>query len=135
MLSKSLQATGTQYPFFVMTGPGVSKTVMSRLKTVSTGVIPVTSIENTNDGHEASWRNSEFLKLNIWNLTIFEQIVYLDADTLVLESIDDVSSSSVKAELCIGLIFFCSESFLIGTALLQLLQMYFLQINSMLVFL
>jgi hypothetical protein len=90
VLVKSLQATGTQYPLFVLTGPEVSPTVISRLKSLCTGVIPGALIQNNYEGHEASWTNSEFLKLNIWNLTVFEQIVYLDADTLVLESIDEV---------------------------------------------
>jgi hypothetical protein len=92
VLSKSLQATDTQYPLFVLTGPEVSKTVLSRLKPLCNGVIPGALIQNTYEGHEASWTSSEFLKLNIWNLTMFEQIVYLDADTLILESVDEVRS-------------------------------------------
>jgi len=90
VLSKSLQATGTQHPLFVLTGPAVSTTVMSRLKALCSGIISGDRIQNSHEGHDASWTNSEYLKLNIWNLVAFEQIVYLDADTLILENIDEL---------------------------------------------
>ena len=93
-MSKSLQATGTLYPLFVLTGPEVSKTVLSRLTPLCAGIIPGAMIQNTHEGHTASWTQSAYLKLNIWSLTMFEQIVYLDADTLIVESVDDVSDCS-----------------------------------------
>jgi len=89
-LSKSLRATGTTIPFFVLVGPEVSKTCVSRLRVTCDAVIQAPIIHNAYEGHEASWANSELLKLNIWNLTMFDQVVYLDADTLVLECVDEL---------------------------------------------
>ena len=86
-MSKSLQATGTLYTLFVLTGPEVSTPLCA-------GIIPGAMIQNTHEGHTASWTQSAYLKLNIWSLTMFEQIVYLDADTLIVESVDDVSDCS-----------------------------------------
>ncbi|CAE7648244.1 GYG2, partial [Symbiodinium microadriaticum] len=45
---------------------------------------------NPYDGPQQSWSNSQFLKLNIWNLTCFEKVVYLDADTMIVEPIDEL---------------------------------------------
>lgn len=42
--------------------------------------------------NEVSWTNSELTKLNIWNLTQFKKVVYLDADVLLLENIDELFS-------------------------------------------
>lgn len=90
-LSKSLKATNTQFPLFVLVGPYVSCAVTSRLRPLCNGFVEGQHIEPTDEFRtNASWAKSEFLKLNIWNMTIFDQVVYLDADTLVLECIDEL---------------------------------------------
>lgn len=43
-----------------------------------------------NSEHEVSWANSEFTKLHIWNLSQLNKVVYIDADALVLENIDEL---------------------------------------------
>lgn len=43
-----------------------------------------------NSEHEATWTNSELTKLNIWNLIQFKKVVYVDADAIVVENIDEL---------------------------------------------
>uniref|UniRef100_A0A0K6S9Q6 Uncharacterized protein n=1 Tax=Chromera velia CCMP2878 TaxID=1169474 RepID=A0A0K6S9Q6_9ALVE len=40
--------------------------------------------------HVDGWVNSGFTKLRIWQLTVFSQVVYVDADCVVCEAIDDL---------------------------------------------
>ena len=89
VLCKTLSATGTEVPFYVIVGPNLSQATVTRLKSMCSGVIIGKDIVNPYDGPEQSWTNSQFLKLNIWNLTCFDKVVYLDADTMVVESIDE----------------------------------------------
>lgn len=42
--------------------------------------------------HVPGWVNSGYTKLNIFAMEEYEQIVYIDADALVLESVDEVFS-------------------------------------------
>jgi len=48
----------------------------------------------------ASWSNSEFIKLNLWNLTCFEKIVYIDADALVIDCIDELFDRECSFAAC-----------------------------------
>lgn len=90
VLGKTLKATGTDIPFYVIVGPKVSQATVNRLKCMCSGVIYGSHIANPYDGPNQSWTDSEFIKLNIWNLTCFDKVVYLDADTMVMEPIDEV---------------------------------------------
>lgn len=40
--------------------------------------------------HVEGWVNSGYTKLHIWSLVEFEKIVYVDADALVLENVDEL---------------------------------------------
>ena len=79
-------------------GPQVSESSKNRLQTMCDSVIEVDVILNPykSEGHEASWTNSELTKLHIWNLTQFRKIVYVDADVLILENIDELFHISSK---------------------------------------
>ena len=82
------------YPIYILVSPEVSEATRFRLQSICDGIIPVESIccPYKNPEHDASWTNSELTKLNIWNLTQFKKVVYLDADVLVLENIDELFS-------------------------------------------
>ncbi|EKX51383.1 hypothetical protein GUITHDRAFT_65972, partial [Guillardia theta CCMP2712] len=43
-----------------------------------------------------AWDQSGYTKLNIWKLTEFSKLVYVDADCLVMESIDDLFSRETR---------------------------------------
>ena len=115
VLAKSLKATRTIYPFVVLLGVDVSQATEVRLKAMCDLTIRVTNIacpysssspSNTNSNSSSSnssssnssnsssscWVNAELTKLHVWNLTQYRKIVYLDADTLVMENIDELFS-------------------------------------------
>ena len=72
-------------------GPQVSESSKTRLVTMCDSMVEVDSIMCPyKGGHEASWTNSELTKLHVWNLIQFRKIVYVDADVLILENIDEL---------------------------------------------
>lgn len=86
------------FPICILISPQVSESTKARLQNISNFVIRVESIlcPYKNVMHEASWTNSELTKLHIWNLTQFRKIVYIDADALVLENIDELFNIESK---------------------------------------
>jgi glycogenin glucosyltransferase len=80
------------YPIVVLVTPQVSEATKIRLQSICNQTITVEPIicPYKNTEHEASWTNSELTKLHVWNLLQFEKVVYLDADTLVIENIDEL---------------------------------------------
>ena len=40
--------------------------------------------------HVEGWVNSGYTKLQIWNLVDYDKVVYIDADTLVLQNVDEL---------------------------------------------
>jgi len=104
VLAKSLKATRTIYPFVLMLGVDVSQATEIRLKAmcdltirVSNIACPYASVSSTQPSSSSSssssgscWENAELTKLHIWNLTQYRKLVYLDADTLVMENIDEL---------------------------------------------
>ena len=57
----------------------------------------VSKISNERKTIRSDW-NGVFTKLNIWNLTKYEKVIFLDADTLVVKNIDDLFNCSY--EIC-----------------------------------
>ena len=54
-------------------------------------IIEVPAIPNPNDKvHVKGWVNAGYTKLHVFNLTRFRKVVYIDADALVLENIEDL---------------------------------------------
>jgi alpha-N-acetylglucosamine transferase len=46
---------------------------------------------STGESHVVGWAETGYTKLHLWSLVQFDHVVYLDADTLVLENIDEVT--------------------------------------------
>ena len=91
-LLQSLQDVQTTYPVFLLTAVSLSETQASSL----TGrgfhlipsqrrfVIPADTLSNIQQKH---WRHT-FAKLELYSLSGFDKIIYLDADMLVCRNID-----------------------------------------------
>jgi alpha-N-acetylglucosamine transferase len=58
------------------------------------GLTPVVvdSIPAPSLSHVSEWDNAGYTKLNIWGLTEWDFLVYVDADCLVLSNMDDLFS-------------------------------------------
>lgn len=91
VLHKSLVDTNTRYPFLVLITEDISVDTISTLdkyhiphKTIRMKINNPTNVEN---GHR--WFPT-YSKLNVFDQTQFDKIVYLDADMLILRNIDEL---------------------------------------------
>eukprot|EP00931_Biecheleriopsis_adriatica_P070286 TRINITY_DN44063_c0_g1_i1.p1 TRINITY_DN44063_c0_g1~~TRINITY_DN44063_c0_g1_i1.p1 ORF type:complete len:251 (-),score=36.41 TRINITY_DN44063_c0_g1_i1:294-1046(-) len=91
-LSSSLKATGTDHlPMLVLHTDQVSAITLSRLRADSCLVLRrVEAIANPHTTDVAGWVNSGFTKLRLWEQEDFVKLIYIDADCLVLENIDEL---------------------------------------------
>lgn len=82
----------SQAPIHVLVTSNLSEATCRRVKSLCVlgDVIPVEGIPSPYPSSNASWSESEFTKLHLWNLVQFERIVYIDADCILTESVDEV---------------------------------------------
>lgn len=113
-LSKTIKKYNA-YPLCVMADSKLSKSTLKRLEDMVDRVVLVPEIKNpyhttnpsnhsvvsekhSNDnGDDAvedkecpTWLGSEFTKLNIWGLTEYEKVVYIDADAIIVDCTDEL---------------------------------------------
>lgn len=97
-LACSLKSTGTARKLMVMHTDQVSKAVISRL--AGDSFLQMRLVEAITNPHETSvegWINSGFTKLRLWQQDDFDKIVYIDADCVVLESVDELFEHACPA--------------------------------------
>lgn len=121
-LAKSLRKRNTAHAFYVMVTEDVSKTIVKQLERLSDGILMVSKIaspygdstaaagaaDEAADGKSGagtakkapSWLGSEMTKLNLWSLTQFDKLVYIDADCLVMENIESLFDRETDFGLC-----------------------------------
>ena len=91
-LNESLRRTGTRYPLLVVlscdTPQNVETTLVSRNIKVFRlkGSLKIPDIHRTSNGH---WGNT-FDKIQLFGLTDYEKLVYVDSDMMVLQNIDEL---------------------------------------------
>ena len=90
VLWKSLMDTNPKYPFHLLITPNLSKETMNLLEISKIKLIKINPIKNPilNDPNDRRFYN--YSKLNMWSLTQFDKIVYLDADMVILHNIDEL---------------------------------------------
>lgn len=89
-LARSVEDSGTTADFVVLHTGKVSGAIVEKIKRTNAVVRLVAGIENPHETDVAGWANSGFTKLRVWEQDDYEKIVYVDADCLVLENIDDL---------------------------------------------
>ncbi len=89
-LGRSLDETGSSLPRVVMVTPDVPDAVASQLAACGWDPCPVAPIANPHPDGELLFPRFglSFSKLRAFDLTEFERVVFLDADTLVLRNVD-----------------------------------------------
>lgn len=89
-LGRSLDKTGSSLPRVVMVTPNVPDAVASQLAACGWDPCPVAPIANPHPDGELLFPRFglSFSKLRAFDLTEFERVVFLDADTLVLRNVD-----------------------------------------------
>ncbi|TMW64578.1 hypothetical protein Poli38472_011458 [Pythium oligandrum] len=104
-LAYSLFKANARYPLLVLHTPQVTSACCEKLARffqplqaklpISLRCVPEIGIpERTEHVHVAGWVNSGYSKLNIFALEEFEKIVYIDADALVLQNVDELFDRS-----------------------------------------
>jgi len=90
VLWKSLQSTFPKYPFHLLITPNISNNTITILNKCNIPIIKIDPIKNPflNDNKDRRFYN--YSKLNMWNLTQFNKIVYLDSDMIVMHNIDEL---------------------------------------------
>jgi len=90
VLWKSLNDTKPKYPFHLLVTPNLSDETMTLLDKSGIKTIKIDPIKNPilNDPKDRRYYN--YSKLNMWSLTQFDKIVYLDADMVVMHNIDEL---------------------------------------------
>lgn len=88
VLDKCLKLTKTKYPLSILTTPNIEEIAISILEKSNINIIKTNNLFLEN--HEIDKWYYTFSKLNIFSLTQFEKIVFIDLDTVVTENIDDL---------------------------------------------
>jgi glycogenin len=93
VLHRSLVRSEARYPFLVLTTPNLAASTYQQLQQSGIPYQPIPPIElNTAlPTHQARWQ-ATYSKLQIFNQTQFDKLVYLDADMLVYQNLDDLFS-------------------------------------------
>jgi len=92
VLGRSLAESGTRVPRFVMATPDVSARARSTLLQQGWEIVDVDPIESPSSKTAQIYPRFAlaFTKLRAFGLEIFDKLVNLDADTVVLRNIDDL---------------------------------------------
>jgi hypothetical protein len=91
-LGKSLEMSGTRIPRVVMVTADVSRQARRRLVELGWRIHGIEPIANPKPVESRMFRRFDavFTKLRAWQLTEFDRVVLLDADTLVVQNVDDL---------------------------------------------
>ncbi|KAJ4968728.1 hypothetical protein NE237_015429 [Protea cynaroides] len=93
VLGKSIRNTGSTKEMVVLVSDGVSDYAKKLLQADGWIVEPITLLANPNQVRpKRFW--GVYTKLKIFNLTTYKKVVYLDADTIVVKSIEDLFKCS-----------------------------------------
>lgn len=94
VLGKSLRNTKTTRQLVLMVTAGVSEGMRQRLNEVWDLLINIDQLDSFDEENLAQLKRPElgctFSKLRAWKLTQFSKCVFMDADTLVLQNVDDL---------------------------------------------
>jgi glycogenin len=93
VLHRSLMQSGTAYPLLVLTTPNLADRTFQLLNHhgIAYRPIPPIALDTALPSHQARWQ-ATYSKLQIFNQIQFDKLVYLDADMLVYQNLDELFS-------------------------------------------
>ena len=116
-LGGSLKASGTTVPMVVMVTADVSAPTRSRLQAQGWGLRDISPISNPEPSTQMLPRfGAAYTKLRAWQLTEFDKVVFLDADTIVMKNVDDLFE---RPEIAGAPDFFLPDRFNSGVMVLE----------------
>ncbi|APR81469.1 Glycosyl transferase (Sulfolipid biosynthesis) protein [Minicystis rosea] len=91
-LGRSLRASGTREAMVLMVTADVPKRARAKLATQGWMVREIAPVKNPTPAREQLFPRFDkvFTKLRAWELSDFDKVVLLDADTVVLQNIDEL---------------------------------------------
>lgn len=89
-LGRSLQIHGTKEPMVVMATPDVPEAARRALHAEGWSIREVPPIENPSKEVLFPRFGATFCKLRVWQLTEYDKVVFMDADTIALQNLDDL---------------------------------------------
>ncbi|ESO08120.1 hypothetical protein HELRODRAFT_75443, partial [Helobdella robusta] len=96
VLAETLRQTNTQQDLVIMITNDVSEELQALLKASFNDVQAVSAIDSGDYEHLSLLQRSElgvtFTKIQAWRLVEYRKCVFMDADTLVLQNVDDLFS-------------------------------------------
>lgn len=100
VLLHSLKLTRTRVPVVCMVTERVGEAVRRKIASCGAEVLLVESIQSplvreNEGGHVKSWMEVGLTKLRLWGLTRYDCVVYLDADCMIVENIDELFDRKV----------------------------------------
>jgi len=94
VLGQSLRNTGTSRDLVIIITPSVTALTRGLLARVFSRIVQVDPVDSHDAAHLALMSRPElgttFTKLHCWNLLEYSKCVFLDADTLILQNVDDL---------------------------------------------
>ena len=96
VLAASLRSANTSHPFIVLTLANLSATARHELTHPNSGVTELRSVAQLpypfKVGAAGMTMNKpcRYSKLHLWNMTEFSKVVYLDADVMLLNNVDEL---------------------------------------------
>ena len=100
VLLSSIVSTGTLHPTVVMYTEQVSRNQVEAMIKFAAGIskrITFRKVDAIGKGggcdgaaHVQGWEVAAYTKLALWSLTEYERLVYIDADAVVLENVDEL---------------------------------------------
>ena len=96
LLSESLKEVKSQYPLEILVTPNISNAVLDILDQLNLKYTKIDLIKNEqftnynkkiNQQFAKTW-DTCFTKLQVWNMTYLDKVIYLDSDVMVLKNLD-----------------------------------------------
>jgi len=116
-LGGSLKATGTAEPMVLMVTADVGAPTREKLTAQGWLVREINPIPNPKPSSQMLPRfSAAYTKLRAWQLTDFDKVVLLDADTIVMKNVDDLFD---RPELSAGPDFFLPDRFNSGVMVIE----------------
>ena len=104
-LAYSLKKVNAQYPLTVVVPDNAEANLFSMIKKLKLRVITMPyvdiPVEFLNDNTPERWKHT-FFKLQVFNLTEFDKIVFLDLDMIIIRNIDDLFQKSHMTAVAAG---------------------------------
>jgi glycogenin len=118
VLGKSLEASGTKEAMLLMVTADIPTSTREKLASQGWSIRDVAPVANPNPTTQQLFPRFDktFTKLRAWELTDVDKIVLLDADTVVLQNVDDLFE---RPEIAAAPDFFLPDRFNSGVMVLE----------------